>query len=77
LHSRRRYGTQHSIQTIHKEPHMPVGKGSRSDHNIEKQKKKAASAIPRKKATRNTGATKAARTSLKRAATKTRAVKKV
>jgi hypothetical protein len=55
---------------------MPVGKGSRSAHNVEKQKKKAASAIPRKKVTRNTGATKAARTTLKRAATKARATKK-
>ena len=55
---------------------MPVGKGSRSVRNIEKQKKKAAVLIPRKKATRNTGATKAARTTMKRAATKARAAKK-
>jgi len=55
---------------------MPVAKGSRSAHNVEKQKKKAASAIPRKKVTRNTGATKKARTMLKRAATKARATKK-
>jgi len=55
---------------------MPVAKGSRSIRNIEKAKKKAASVIPRKKATRNTGATKAARKTLKRAATKARAAKK-
>lgn len=54
---------------------MPAGKGSRSAHNVEKLKKKAASAIPRKKVTRNTGATKAVRTTAKRAATKARAAK--
>ena len=54
---------------------MPAARGSRSLRNTEKAKKRAASLIPRKKATRNTGATKAARTSLKRAATKARAVK--
>ena len=55
---------------------MPAAKGSRSAHNVEKRKKKAATVIPRKKATRNTGATKAARKSMKRAATKARATKK-
>ena len=55
---------------------MPAAKGSRQPRQIEKMKKRAAAAIPRKKVTRNTGATKAARTSLKRAATKARAVKK-
>ena len=54
---------------------MPVAKGSRQPRSIEKRKKKAASVIPRKKATRNTGATKAARTTMKRAATKARAAK--
>jgi len=56
---------------------MPAGKGSRSAHNVEKLKKKAASAIPRKKVTRNMGATKAVRTTAKRAATKARAAKAV
>jgi hypothetical protein len=62
---------------MHKEFPMPVGKGSRSAHNVEKLKKKAASAIPRKKVTRNTGATKAVRTTAKRAATKARAAKAI
>jgi len=55
---------------------MPAAKGSRQPRNVEKQKKKAATVIPRKKVTRNTGATKKARTTLKRAATKARAAKK-
>lgn len=56
---------------------MPAAKGSRQPRTIEKRKKKAASVIPRKKVTRNTGATKKARTTMKRAATKARATKAV
>ena len=55
---------------------MAAAKGSRQPRNIEKAKKKAASAIPRQKLTRNQGNTKAARTSAKRAATKARAAVK-
>jgi hypothetical protein len=48
----------------HKEFPMPAAKGSRQPRTIEKRKKKAATVIPRKKATRNTGATKKARTTM-------------
>ena len=52
---------------------MPGAKGARSMRNTEKSAKKAASAIPRAKVTRNKGVTKGARTTAKRAATKARA----
>ena len=54
---------------------MAAAKGSRKLRAVEKRKKKSAAAIPRKKVTRIMGATKAARTSLKRAATKARVAK--
>jgi hypothetical protein len=51
--------------------HM-AAKGSRSLRNTEKLKKKAATKIARPKVSRITGATKGARTALKRASLKAR-----
>ena len=53
-----------------------VAKGARSLRNVEKQKKRAATLIPRAKVTRSKGNTKAARTALKRASGKARATAK-
>ena len=57
---------------------MPARKaaGARSARNVETQKKKAARAAPRKKATRSTGNTLAARTRLKKLAGKKAPAKK-
>lgn len=57
---------------------MPARKaaGARSARNVETQKKKAARAAPRKKATRSTGNTLAARTRLKKMAGKKAPAKK-
>lgn len=54
---------------------MAAARGSRQPRNIEKAKKKAASAIPRAKLTRNQGNTSKGRVTAKRAATKARADK--
>jgi hypothetical protein len=57
---------------------MPASKapGARSARNVETRKKKAARAGPRKKTTRSTGNTLAARTRLKKTAGKKSAAKK-
>lgn len=54
---------------------MPGAKGARSMRNTEKSKKKSLSAIPRAKATRNTGVTAKGRTTARKAAGIARAVK--
>ena len=57
---------------------MPASKaaGARSARNVETQKKKAARAAPRKKATRSTGNTLASRSRLKKMAGKKAPAKK-
>ncbi len=54
----------------------PKAPGARSARNVETQKKKAARAAPRKKATRSTGNTLAARSRLKKMAGKKAPAKK-
>ena len=54
----------------------PKAPGARSARNVETQKKKAACAAPRKKATRSTGNTLAARSRLKKMAGKKAPAKK-
>ena len=54
----------------------PKAAGARSARNVETRKKKMARAAPRKKATRSTGNTIAARTRLKKLAGKKAAPKK-